>query len=262
MIDDINADKLDLWKFVDDTTMAEAVPSDGNSKIQESYDDFVDQTLATKFQLNQSKCKELRITFSKSDPILNPIVVNNQPLEIVKSAKLLGMNISSDLKWNIHITEIMKKCAPRFDFVRQLKRAHLVTNELLTFYLCCIRPVAEYVCQLFHNVLPKYLSADLERIQKRALKIIDPELTYREALAVCNLPTLWERRQKLCDKLFNEVVNNPKHKLHKLLPSRNECLIKLRAKRVFNVNFNTLRFRNTFIKSSALKYKGILIFYY
>ena len=29
MIDDINADKLDLWKFVDDTTMAEAVPSDG-----------------------------------------------------------------------------------------------------------------------------------------------------------------------------------------------------------------------------------------
>ena len=35
MIDDINADRLDLWKFVDDTTMAEAVPSDGNSKIQQ-----------------------------------------------------------------------------------------------------------------------------------------------------------------------------------------------------------------------------------
>ena len=112
------------------------------------------------------KCKELRITFSKSDPILDPIVVNNQPLEIVKSAKLLGMNISSYLKWNIHITEIMKKCAPRFYFVRQLKRAHLATSELLTFYLCCIRPAAEYGCQLFYNALPKYLSADLERIQK------------------------------------------------------------------------------------------------
>ena len=64
--------------------MAEAVPSDGNSKIQESVDDFLDQTLATKFQLNEIKCKELRITFSKSDPILDPIVVNNQPLETVK----------------------------------------------------------------------------------------------------------------------------------------------------------------------------------
>ena len=148
MIDDINGDKLDLRKFVDDTTMAEAVPSDGNSKIQESVDDFVDQTLATKFQRNETKCKELRITFSKSDPILYPIVVKNQPLEIVKSAKLLGMNISSDLKWNIHITKIMKKCAPRFYFVRQLKRAHLATSEPLTFDLCCIRPVAEYGCQL------------------------------------------------------------------------------------------------------------------
>ena len=217
MIDNINADKLDLWKVVDDTTMAEAVPSDGNSKIQESVDDFVDQTLATKFQLNETKCKELRITFSISDPILDPIVVNNQPLEIVKSAKLPGMNISSDLKWNIHITEIMKKCALRFYFVRQLKRAHLAISELLTFYLCCIRPVAEYGCQLFHNALPKYLSADLERIQKRALKIIHPELRYREALVVCNLPTLRERQQKLCDKLFSEVVGNPEHKLHKLL---------------------------------------------
>ena len=255
MIDDINADKLDLWKFVDDTTMAEAVQSDGNSKIQESVEDLVDQNLATKFQLNETKCKELRITFSKSDPILAPIVVSNQPLEIVKSAKLLGINISSDLKWNIHITEIMKKCTSRFYFVRQLKLAHLATSELLTFYLCCIRPVAEYGCQLFHNALPKYLSADLERIQKRALKIIHPELTYREALAVCNLPTLGERRQKLCDKRFNEVVSNPKHKLHNLLPSRNECQINLRAKRVFNINFNTLRFRNTFINSSALQYK-------
>ena len=194
-------------------------------------------------------------TFSKSDPIIDPIVVNNQPLETVKSAKLLGINISSDLKWNIHITEIMKKCAPRFYFVRQLKRAHLATSELLTFYLCCIRPVAEYGCQLFHNALPKYLSADLERIQKRALKIVHSELPYREALAVCNLPTLRERRQKLCDKLFSEVARNPKHKLHKLLPSRNECQINFRAKRVFNVNFNTLRFRNTFINSSALQYK-------
>ena len=153
-----------------------------------------------------------------------------------------------------HHRKTMKKCTPRFYFVRQLKRAHLATSELLTFYPCCIRRVAEYGCQLFHNALPKYLSADLERIQKRALKIIYPKLTYREALAVCNLPTLRER-QKLCDKLFSEVVSNPKHKPHKLLPSRNECQINLRAKRVFSVNFNTLRFWNTFINGSALQYK-------
>ena len=39
-----------------------------------------------------------------------------------------------------HHRKTMKKCTPRFYFVRQLKRAHLATSELLTFYLCCIRP--------------------------------------------------------------------------------------------------------------------------
>ena len=149
----------------------------------------------------------------------------------------------------------MKKCASSFYFVRQLKRSYPASSELLILYLCCIRPVAKYCCQLFPNTLPKYLSADLERIQKRELKVIHQELTYREALAICNLPTLRERRQKFCDKLFSEVVSNPKHKLHKPLPSRNECQINLRAKQVFNLNFNTFRFRNSFINSSALQYK-------
>ena len=100
-----------------------------------------------------------------------------------------------------------------------------------------------------------------ERIQKRALKIIHPELlTYREALAVCNRPTLRKDDKSFAINFFYEVVSNPKRKLHKLLPSRNECQINLRAKRVFSVNFNTLRFRNTFINSSALQYKLILIF--
>ena len=71
-----------------------------------------------------------------------------------------------------HHQNYEEMCPVGFYFVRQLKRAHLATSELLTFYLCCIRPVAEYACQLFHNALPKYLSADLERIQKRALKMM------------------------------------------------------------------------------------------
>ena len=46
---------------------------------------------------------------------------------------------------------------------------------------------------------------------------------------------------KLCNKRFSEIVNNSKHKLHKLLPTRNECKINLRAKRGFNVSFEYFR---------------------
>jgi hypothetical protein len=36
--------------------------------------------------------------------------------------------------------------------------------------------------KVFHNGLPQYLLNDLERLQRRALRIIYPQATYAEAL--------------------------------------------------------------------------------
>jgi hypothetical protein len=47
---------------------------------------------------------------------------------------------------------------------------------------------------LFSNLslysIPGYLKKDIERIQSRILKIIDPTLSYSDALVVFDLPTL------------------------------------------------------------------------
>ena len=70
--------------------------------------------------------------------------------------------------------KIVSKAASRLFLLRQFKRACSEPNELLCFYRTCIRPVADYACQAYHNSLPAYLSDDLERIQCRALRIIYP----------------------------------------------------------------------------------------
>lgn len=57
--------------------------------------------------MNKTKFKELRITFSHSRKKL--MKVNDQDLECVKHAKIFGLQISSDLTWNNHIVEIVKK---------------------------------------------------------------------------------------------------------------------------------------------------------
>ena len=80
--------------------------------------------------------------------------------------------ISNDLKWNVHVEMIGKKAAARLYFLRQLQRAKVPANDLLSFYITCIRPVAEYACSVFHTALPQYLSDQLERLQKRALRMI------------------------------------------------------------------------------------------
>ena len=37
------------------------------------------------------------------------IVINDKQIDVVSHAKILGVNISSDLKWNHHISEVVKK---------------------------------------------------------------------------------------------------------------------------------------------------------
>ena len=100
--------------------------------------------------------------------------MNGRPLEIVSSAKILGLNInvSDDLKWNVHIAELVKKAPSRLFSLKQLKRSAVAPRELILFYVTCIRSILEYACPVFHRALPSYLSDDLERLQKRAMKVI------------------------------------------------------------------------------------------
>ena len=94
--------------------------------------------------------------------------------------------------------------------LRLLKRANADKITLITVYRTCIRPILEYCNQIWHFNIPEYLSNDIERIQRRALKIIRPSLSYNEALVVCSMSILHLRREQLCRTFFkNEVVPRP-----------------------------------------------------
>ena len=95
--------------------------------------------------------------------------VNDKHFEVVTSARIVGMTITDDLKWNVHVANILLKASKRLYLLKQLKRANVDTNSLIKFYCACIRSVLEYACQAFHSGLPNYLSKEIERIQKRAL---------------------------------------------------------------------------------------------
>ena len=106
----------------------------------------------------------------------------------------------------------------RLYFLVLLKRADVPARDIISFYNTCIRPVLEYCAPVFHHALPGYLCDDLERIQKRALSIISPGLSYTDNFTVHDISTLKDRRQKLCKKLFQTVVSDADHKLYHLLP--------------------------------------------
>ena len=86
----------DLWKCVADTTISETIQSKNQDRhIQAAVDTLVNRTSAAKFQVNETKCKELRINFStKNTKSFDPVVVNGMPIESVASAKILGLNVA------------------------------------------------------------------------------------------------------------------------------------------------------------------------
>ncbi len=147
----------------------------GTSAMQNYVNEFALKSTANGMQLKQSKCKELRIGF-------DPIIMNDKEIEVVPQAKLLGLTISNDLKWNSHVKSICKKASTHLYFLQQLKRENVPTKDLLLLYVTCIRPVVKYVCEVFHDSLPAYLSDDIERLQKRACRIILPDHRYNEAM--------------------------------------------------------------------------------
>ena len=91
---------------------------------------------------------------------------------VVGSVKLLGLNIASDLTWNSHISEVIKKASKRLYFLVQLKRARVPLQDLVLFYTSCVRSVTEYAIPVFYNALPQYLKNELLRIEKRSISII------------------------------------------------------------------------------------------
>ena len=117
-----------------------------------------------------------------------------------------------------------------------------------------IRPVLEYASPVFHRSLPNYISEDLERIQRRAFRIIYPDLSYSVALETVGLPNLHERREKISIDLFDEIVCNPTHSLHSLLPQRKSCKYALRRKSDFTLPLcKTERLKKSFIFSHVYK---------
>ena len=184
-------------------------------------DEIAEWSDRNRVKLNIDKCKELRISFASISCEFPPVAIGGERIKVVSDAKLLGLTISSDLTWNAHITEVIKKAAKKLYFLIQLKRARVSQNDLCLFYVICVRSVIDYAAPVFHYSLPAYLMQELERIQKRAMQIICPGIEYQYALVLVNLSTVAKHHNDICRRTFESICKNSGSKLKKTYTSVN-----------------------------------------
>ena len=92
--------------------------------------------------------------------------------------------------------EYIEKNAAKRLHLKILKRYNAPREDMKTFYLSAIRLILEYGTKIWHGILTQEQSKDIERIQRRAMKIICPEKTYEQALIERGMETLENRREK------------------------------------------------------------------
>ena len=103
--------------FVDETTSFEIVEKDKSSLMQSMADEESLWSNDNMFQIQPKKCKELTISFKKIPRIYENITINGNTIDVVRSVKILGVTLQSNLKWDEHINKLVKKASKRLFFV-------------------------------------------------------------------------------------------------------------------------------------------------
>ena len=198
------------WKYIDEVTISEVSSLGEVSSLQNDIDCISQWALQNNMNLNPKKCKIMTICPLKNKPVSPMLSINNLPLEAVSSYKVLGLNDNTN--------DIVSKASKRLHILRVLKRAGVPPADLVTIYSALVRSVLEYSSVVWATCLPCFLIDQLGAFQKRALRIVYPDLHYQQALAQANITSLEDRRAHLCLKVWHNIKNNPACQLHRLLP--------------------------------------------
>jgi hypothetical protein len=205
-----SSNRARLIKYADDTTIVFAVEKDTDlDELTLEIKHVVSWASTNRMTINSSKCKILNL--NKSSTSICILLNNIFSIKVCETLKLLGVTFDQKLDFNEHFSLILKRAAQRLYFLRVLKNIY-TKEQLWKIFNSLIRSILEYAAPLFMD-LPKYLCNDLEKIQRRAHRII----CERPDLCNCQIISLESRRVDLGLRLFRKACAAG-HPLHLLIP--------------------------------------------
>ena len=216
---------------------------------------------------NQNKTK---LNFDKSkyvvhsrmkESIATRFTLDGDYIERQSVTKILGVWIGEDPScWQRNTKEIMKRTYASMSMLTKLKYAGLSRRKLIHIYCLFVRSYTEYCSVAWHDSLTQDQTKAIERLQMVALKIIlggdsprkpDGHFDYFEALKLCNLKSLFDRREARTLSFGKKSSKHPS--LKRLFPLHEDILEdqpNLRNQEKFHVNFaRTASYQNSAIPS-------------
>ena len=227
-----------------------------NLKSQKWLENIFNWTENQQMLINSKKTKTMVFNFTKNYQFTPRLFIQGELLEVIERTRLLGTIITSDLRWEQNTSHIVKKANAKMELLRKVASFGAKVEDLKTIYILFIRSQLEQSAVVWSSSLTEQNKADLERVQRSALKIIlgSKYESYKKALVKLNIETLEERREYLCLKFAQKCTKNEKTK--QMFPlNRKMYQMNTRNKEKYLVQYaNTER-----LKKSAIVYMQNLL---
>ena len=156
-------------------------------------EDFADKN---KMIINKKKTTAMKFTNSKKyDFPLGLNFTDGTEVESTEVAKMLGVIVSSNLKWRNNTNYICSKARRKLWLLRRLQPLGLSVQELFDVYSKEIRSILEFAVPVWHSGISKKEASEIEAIQKLAFRIILGQ-TYSGYSSACALLSSEPRKQR------------------------------------------------------------------
>ena len=199
-------------------------------------------------KINAAKTKIMLFNKSQILDFQPEITLQNSEtyLDVVDQSRLLGLQVTTDLRWAAHTQSIVKRANSKLWMLRRMKLLNIDPYIIVDFYFKEIRSICEMACQVFHSGLTQNQSNDIENIQKRALKIIlgGAYHSYEVACTLVSAEPLYDRRLSQCLKFVRKAV---KSRLHSDIfkHTKNSITTRSSNKRLLEYTCNSQRYFNS-----------------
>ena len=94
-------------------------------------------------KVNEKKTKCMIFNYTKNYQFTTRLTLNDNPIEVISSTRLLGTVIQDNLCWDLNTGELAKKANARMELLRRVASFCNDIQELKNIYILFVRSILE-----------------------------------------------------------------------------------------------------------------------
>ena len=196
-INDISSDiESEIRLFADDCVCYHEIKDEEDTmKLQSDIDRLSSWARKWGMRFQPVKCNMMQLTRKRIKKIHASYILEGTDLENVESIKYLGVTITSDLRWNTHVSNVCTKANRTLGFLR--RNLYSCPQEVKeAAYKGLVRPILDYGSSVWEPP-GVVLQEELESVQKRAARFVTSNYNYETGSMTGILVQLkWESLKK------------------------------------------------------------------